>query len=312
MITKISIKNFQKHEHLEFEVHPNITAIVGQTGAGKTAVMRAINWVVFNEPSGDAFRKWGSPRTEVTLHTEEGSVTRFRDNTKNGYILRVAGQEQLFSGMGMGVVPEPVRAFLGLEQLNFQHQMDLPFLVCESGGQIARQLNEIVDLGSIDVVLQQLNRIKSQASTKLTAAQGQMGLIVQELSKMDWIERADKDLLALQALEKTMVVNDEAQGTLINILNRLDLMQERAETCASRRQRLQQKHDAFEGLLSMERAAKEAKQAALALATILAKIINVEEKIAKAAAARDTFVETFNRIKPDACPICGGVIGDLK
>jgi len=312
MITKISIKNFQKHEHLEFEVHPNITAIVGQTGSGKTAVMRAINWVVFNKPSGDAFRKWGSSSTEVTLHTEEGSVTRFRDNSKNGYVLRVGGEEQVFTGMGLGVVPEAVQRFLGLDPLNFQHQMDLPFLVCESGGEIARQLNAIVDLGAIDVVLQQLGRVRSQASSRLTTAKANLQSIMTSLADMGWIEKAEAELVQLQAIESRLYENHEKQKTLVNLLNRLDALADRTEATQTRMHNAQRKMDAYEGLLSLESRAREAKQKAFTLASHLAKLTAIDTRIAKAAAAKDHIIETFNRIKPDACPICGGTIGDLE
>ena len=312
MITKISIKNFQKHESLQFEVHPNITAIVGQTNAGKTAIMRAINWVVFNKPSGEAFRRWGSASTEVTIFTEEGSVTRFRDNSKNGYVLRVGEQEQVFTGLGLGVVPEAVQAFLGLEPLNFQHQMDPPFLICESGGEIARQLNAIANLGLIDTVLQDLGRLKTQASSKLREAKGALQTILTTLGRMDWIEKAEVELEELEALENKVTVNRKQQDALVTALNRMDEVQAKADRAKAAISPLENKMKAFESLLSLERNSEEAGARAFALSGLLQKLTLADRKVAASAKEKERIVSEFNRIKPDACPICGGTIGDLS
>ena len=51
-IKKIIIDNFQSHEHTEIEFGPGLNVIVGPSDYGKSAVVRALRWVLYNEPRG--------------------------------------------------------------------------------------------------------------------------------------------------------------------------------------------------------------------------------------------------------------------
>ena len=54
MIESISINNFQSHKATRLKLAPTVNTLQGNSDCGKSAVMRAINWLLFN-PAGDYF-----------------------------------------------------------------------------------------------------------------------------------------------------------------------------------------------------------------------------------------------------------------
>jgi energy-coupling factor transporter ATP-binding protein EcfA2 len=165
MLEKLTLKNFQAHPKLTIEFGPDLTCIVGPTGAGKTAVLRALKWVCTNRPNGNAFTTHGTTGTRVTLQAE-GHVVR-----------RVRGKQNLYELDGRdlaafgGDVPAPVASLLNVGPVNFQGQHDAPYWFTESPGEVSRALNQIIDLGIIDDVLAYANgRVRDAAQGARAAA----------------------------------------------------------------------------------------------------------------------------------------------
>ena len=60
MIQSLQINNFQSHKYSVMELHKGVNVIIGPSDSGKTTILRALRWLVWNRPSGDAFRSdWG-------------------------------------------------------------------------------------------------------------------------------------------------------------------------------------------------------------------------------------------------------------
>ena len=69
-ILSLSLKNFKIYHDRYFEFQPGVNAICGENGAGKTSILEAIAWVLFNytgEFKLDELRRQGSSHTEVTV-----------------------------------------------------------------------------------------------------------------------------------------------------------------------------------------------------------------------------------------------------
>lgn len=151
MLEKITIKNFQSHKSTEVDLSRNVNVIQGNSDCGKSAVMRALAWLVFN-PAGDYFvSDWArkgksiSSPCEVTLVVDGHVVTRRRDKDFNGYVLD--GKE--FEATRNSVPPQ-VEKVLGIGEVNVQRQLDPPFLLAMSSGEVSRYINSLVNLTRID------------------------------------------------------------------------------------------------------------------------------------------------------------------
>ncbi|MHA1809394.1 MAG: AAA family ATPase [Candidatus Heimdallarchaeaceae archaeon] len=164
-LTSLSIQNFQSHKNTFLEFHPGVNAIVGESDQGKTAILRAVRWAIKNKPSGDGFRSnWGGNTVVVLQKTNDVEVKRIKGKDDNKYL--VNGLE--LSGFGQSV-PNEVETALNIGDINLQAQMDKPFLVSESAGEIARVFNNAIKLDVIDKSFLKISRLKSDAKSKLDA-----------------------------------------------------------------------------------------------------------------------------------------------
>lgn len=151
-IKSLHLVNFQSHKDTHIELTSGVNAFVGPSDCGKSSILRGLRWVLLNKPSGEDFRSHWGGRTEVTVELSSGhNITRYRDKSReNGYIItREGSKPQNYEAMGNDV-PEPVKELLPVNELNWQSQMDSPFLLSNSPPEVARMLNAVADLSDID------------------------------------------------------------------------------------------------------------------------------------------------------------------
>jgi DNA repair protein SbcC/Rad50 len=167
MISTIRLKNFQAHTDLRINLNPDITVIAGSSDSGKSSVIRALRWVVFNRPSGAGFVRNGAEQDqcEVNIASDSFCVSRLRKGGENTYKVKKTGKKsQTIRAFGRSM-PEDVSAVLNLSEMNFQNQHDSPFLLALSAAEAGRQICGFVDLDEIDRVLSYLRRAFRAAST---------------------------------------------------------------------------------------------------------------------------------------------------
>lgn len=178
MICKLTIENFQSHSHTELNLSPGVNVILGETDSGKSAVVRALRWLWFNEPRGDGFVRRGARKCRVRAEFGDGSaVERARENGRNLY--RVAapgvGEEEVYEGFGSAVPEEAARA-AGAVRIeangvtltpSLANQMDPPFVIGESPATAAAVVGLISRAEAFDAALKDANadaaRLKREA-----------------------------------------------------------------------------------------------------------------------------------------------------
>ena len=196
MITKIEIKNFQSHKNTLLEFDKGVNVICGESDNGKSAVIRAIRWVVENQPQGTEKinSNWNEDFKEplsVKLYTEKGYVERIRDKKRNGYnICKNGEKEVVFDAIGKGV-PKEVTDFLNVSDVNFQFQLDPLYLISKSAGEASKYLNEIVHLDSIDKIMSIADSDKRQLSSEQKIVEADIKKLEEGLKDTEWIDEAD-------------------------------------------------------------------------------------------------------------------------
>ena len=58
MIKSLELFNFQSHAHTLIEFSDGVNIISGTSDSGKSAILRALRWVIRNEPSGLGVVSW--------------------------------------------------------------------------------------------------------------------------------------------------------------------------------------------------------------------------------------------------------------
>ncbi len=147
MIRSLTLTNFESHEDSLFRFHPGVNAIIGESDAGKSAVVRSLLWCLQNGIPGSGFCRHGTKTTEATVVLKEGTtITRTRKG-KTGNLYQLDDVE--FAAF-RDKVPEEIANAVNMDSLNYQLQFDPHFLLTESAGQVSRILNKAVNLDVID------------------------------------------------------------------------------------------------------------------------------------------------------------------
>lgn len=177
MIEQLVIQNFQSHRKTTLELG-RITVVTGHSDAGKSALLRAIEALCFNQP-GTAFVRLedGVPAAHcsILLKMTDGMVMWQKTEGGANYVLRVTGKpDKKFTKLGR-TIPSEVTEFLGIDdilidkdttyRLQFGSQHEMPFLVGDRGGvAAARVLGRLTGLNTFT------NANRRAVSAKLAAS----------------------------------------------------------------------------------------------------------------------------------------------
>lgn len=206
-IQSVSLDHFQSHTNTVFKLHSGVNAIVGSSDVGKTSILRALRWVFHNEPSGDTFRTHGAEDkpTRVIVTLRNGTeIERLKSKTRNEYILRQNGKEQVFKSFKSGV-PEPILACCPLSDLNWQQQMDPAFALSSSPPELGRALNEVANLDEIDLSLNNINGKVRQAEQKKAQVEAVMKGLEGRLASLSLLPSIVTRMTSCEAMNKRVV-----------------------------------------------------------------------------------------------------------
>ncbi len=166
-IKKLIIQNFQSHKYSELDFGQDLNVIVGPSDSGKTSIIRALKWVLYNEPSGDFFIREGESEVSVTIKLSDNTLLkRYRTRSKNGYQLITAdGIETIFEGIGTSV-PQEIIDITGISKMlldgdhsnaiNLGEQLEGPFLLSEKTSTRANAIGRLVGVDIIDEALREV------------------------------------------------------------------------------------------------------------------------------------------------------------
>ena len=197
MITKIKLHNFQCHKDLELDLGRS-TVLQGGSNHGKTAVLRAFYWVLFNEAPHDFVSYWAQKKTKkgftfkddeytsVTIVVDGHVVERKRSNTFNGYIVDDTTYEALRTD-----VPEAVTKLFNLADASVQKQFDSPFLLATTPGEASKYLNELAGLECVDDILTLAKRKVADTSDQVNTVKEDVEGLEKTVGSFSWVKDAE-------------------------------------------------------------------------------------------------------------------------
>lgn len=162
-ITSLELENFQCHARTLLTFSPGLNVIVGPSDQGKTAIIRALRWVLYNEPRGSDFVRVGAEHCRVTVTFDDGTrITREKGPRTNRYVIEKDGERREFNAVTPEVERE-VRVAHGMMplvldedreiKLHLGGQLEAPFLLEEPGTLRAKALSQIVGVHIIDAAI---------------------------------------------------------------------------------------------------------------------------------------------------------------
>lgn len=200
MIQSLAIHNFQSHRDTTLDLVPGINIIVGQSDSGKSSILRALRWLLWNRPSGDAIRShWGGD-TSVYAEINEHQVSKVRTDHNNLYHL----DRDSFTAFGADV-PEEIQRACNITDVNFQSQLERPFLLDSTPGQVAAYLNSIADLSVIDSSMKNVQRWITGLKTDLSKHRANRDEYAEGLKAFAHLPEMEKDIKAAEEIHNEII-----------------------------------------------------------------------------------------------------------
>lgn len=171
MLKTIGIKNFQSHKKTLLKLSPGVNVIVGRSTTGKSAIVRALRWLITNRPSGAPFRShFATMQDNVTVMVRTArhrvSINRTPRGKTNYDVDSNSDEHHAFSGIGRAV-PDEVSAALNLEDINLQTQLEPHFLITSSPRDFSAAIDKVTQTEIIDDAVKALNRTINDTQNKI-------------------------------------------------------------------------------------------------------------------------------------------------
>ena len=209
MIQSLEIQNRQSWQSGRLDFSPGVNLLIGRGTSGKSACLRALRWALENTAGESQISNWikrttkgKDPRkvldgeSSVTVTMPKGTLKRFRNTESNGYEIN----DKTLKAIGIGV-PDEVKDFFGISDINIQRQHDLPFLISLPGSQVSAYLNRVVGIEEIDKYLSASTSCIREARKAHTALLEAQERDTQTLDALGWVDGIQAQLDALDALQ---------------------------------------------------------------------------------------------------------------
>ncbi|MCS1351228.1 AAA family ATPase [Mechercharimyces sp. CAU 1602] len=189
---RLKIENFQSHVQTEIHFEDGLQVFVGPSDSGKSAILRALRWVLYNQPRGSDFIRTGCSRCRVSLTLVNGvTIMREKGTSINRYvIINESGEEQVYEGFGSSVPQEVLDAHQMLPlkvdgdwemALQFGSQLEAPFLLSDSGSVKAKSISRISGAHVLDMALRDAVRDRQALFAEKRQQEKQVEELRQEL-----------------------------------------------------------------------------------------------------------------------------------
>lgn len=164
----VDIENFQSHENTHIDFSDGLNIVIGESNSGKTAVFRAIDWVIDNQPLGTDFIMTGKKYCKVRVTYDNNTfIERYRTLKETGYyrigVIQNGKEEfQEFKGFTNNVPIEVMNVHQMPKvnitsnistHLNKMSQLERPFLITESTNEKASAIGKITGTDVIDTAI---------------------------------------------------------------------------------------------------------------------------------------------------------------
>jgi len=297
VIHSIRIRDFQKHRKKTIKFDSDVTTIVGSSGTGKTAILRALKWVLTNHPRGDAFIHHDASKASVSLRIDDHRISRRRGK---GNTYHLDGSK--FQAFGNNT-PDEIARIINVSDLNFQGQHDASgFWFSMSPGEVSRQLNSIVDLSIMDSTLANLASMLRATSAEEKVIQSRLDAGQQARDALKETKRMDEELKVVERLEQRHEWAAVCAGRLSDLIEQALSVQAIKDRAAQRLSRGQKLIKTLEKLgLSLSKVKGHREQLSSVVHQIQAE--RTRKKTARQQARE--LEEELHQLIGDTCPLCG-------
>ena len=302
MIREAHIENFQSHQDTVLRFGPGVNAIIGESDAGKSTILRALRWVFQNRPQGDAFRSDWVGTTQIRVDIDDKVIHKTRSDNSHTYSLFTPDMEHALSFKALrSEVPIEIEQALNISAINIQHQHDRPFLLDISPGEVAAHFNKIAHLGVIDQGSQRIRKWIKAITAAMNSEESRLEKLEEELLRYDYLKEFEKQVVALEKLEKKRLFFKDSQIELHTTVTAIKEIRDKLPQY-KKLARLEEPIDAVL-VLFRQKAGIAAKASSLSRTIERIKLRRKENQ--RMCNELKELQKEFKDNFPDICPLCG-------
>jgi exonuclease SbcC len=232
-LTKLTLHNFQQHPHTVIDLHEGVNAAIGPSDSGKSTLLcKSIEWVYSDSLGGDNKYGFGVHSHNIVGKTKKGVKTlldqtyveiEFNDTTllrktKGKFESKITtkylithpdGREQPLTAPGNSV-PEEVLDLFDFKSLNYSNQLDGHFMILQTPGKIAKELNKYADMTLASNVLTKIKAESKSVTARLKVVKEDIVELEDDLEEYNNLKEMEEQLDRLSNLHDKLNTTQES------------------------------------------------------------------------------------------------------
>lgn len=243
-IKEVHIKNFQSHKNTKLEFVNGLNVINGESGKGKSAILRAISWCLWGDLKSSDFIRTGENKCSVKI-TFSNDYTIIKSRTTKGTskykVTDPNGKTEEFSGFGSNIPIEVLTAHQMPEinlsnsyktKLSYSNQLDGPFLLSKPNSVKADAIGRLVGTDIYDGAVKKCNKDLSDLKKTVKYDKELLKGYEEKISQYDGLDNL-KNKIELLKIIKTKTENlksiNENLNKILKIYQQLKIDKEKCE-----------------------------------------------------------------------------------
>jgi energy-coupling factor transporter ATP-binding protein EcfA2 len=227
MIHSLTIQGYQSVRKRTDLTLGRFTVVTGPTGSGKTSLIRALRLLAFNQ-RGTAYISHGAKEAVVCLafpvpgdHPYCAVAITRGSRGADKYTITAAPEDgdpssREFTKLG-GKVPDHIQGLLRLTDLNFAGQFDRPFLLDDSGSEVARVLGRLTNVTVIFEAAREGSRRKGEVARDLKRAEAEIERLKAEAARFTRLREHISSVESAEAALEAATLNDRRVQRLMDL-----------------------------------------------------------------------------------------------
>lgn len=205
-IKNIRLENFQSYKDQTIEFKPGLNLILGSSDSGKSAILRAISFVLYNTPRSKTLIHHGATEVRVTIEYSDGTIiTRIRGDRNAVMISLPSGDIKTWDKIDTEL-PEEVKKAMGfppIDDINgtiaYADQFAKMFLVDLSPTDLPRSLSSLTGVELLEHSAKELMQNYKTLEKQVKADEKTLTKLLDEQQSFDFIDEIEKRLKSTNA-----------------------------------------------------------------------------------------------------------------
>lgn len=305
----LHIKNAFSHKDTLLKFHKGVNVIVGEASdAGKSAILKCIRILYENKPDGtDWISDWS--KTAIIKGKVDGNIVkRFKKYTlsKTGRRSVVKSNNRYhlnkrkFTGFKRSV-PQPIADLFNIIDVNTQHQLDPPFLMKESPGEVARYFNRIVNLDDIDSTTKNITTKRKEEDAQLKKLNKEKKRLNKEVKEFKWVVEASDEIRRLETIGRTIETTSQQIHDIQSLIEQIEDLETEMEVLS----KLIKAEPAIIHLMNLEESIRKDAKEYNDIATLVEDIERITLRMKKKNKEKTKLERLLKKLMPNICPLCG-------